>query len=321
MLTKQGFALSDLPMPRPVRGQVLVRSVSCGVCEGDVWAYRSAGKMTGPGRLIGHEGSGIVEALGPGARGLAVGDAVTAMGGPYAEYFLAAPKDLAKLPAKVDPLWALGEPVACVMHAARRFGVRRGDRVAIVGTGFMGLMCMQLARLQGAGEIVAIEPLAWRRRVAAKLGADATANPQGQDPAKLAKRLGEFQVVIEAAGAPEAVDLCTELVAQHGRIVLVGYHQSHGGIRQVNMKMWNYKAIDIANGHVRRIDEKLQAMRAGVALLAKGKLDVRPLVTWYPLSRIAQAFADLVARRRGLFKAVLVPQDRSTKQRRLWSPG
>ena len=60
-------------------------------------------------------------------------------------------------------------------------------------------------------------------------------------------------MVIEAAGVQSAVDLCTELVTQHGKIILVGYHQSNDGMRNVNMQQWNFKAIDVINGHVRRL--------------------------------------------------------------------
>jgi L-iditol 2-dehydrogenase len=73
----------------------------------------------------------------------------------------------------------------------------------------------------------------------------------------------------------------------------------------VPMQQWNFKAIDVVNGHVRRSDEKWQAMRAGIALLAAGRLDVAPLVSAYPLEEIETAFDDLASRLEGLYKAVL----------------
>jgi Zn-dependent alcohol dehydrogenase len=72
------------------------------------------------------------------------------------------------------------------------------------------------------------------------------------------------------------------------------------------MQQWNYKAIDVINGHVRRGDEKLEAMRQGIDLMRQGHLVTRPLVTTYDLAQVEQAFQDLSAGARGLFKAVLL---------------
>jgi len=86
------------------------------------------------------------------------------------------------------------------------------------------------------------------------------------------------------------------------------------------MKKWNFKAIDVINGHVRRNDEKLKAMQAGIDLIRAGRLVIKPLVQHYKLSQVEKAFEehyklsqvekafeDLVSRKKGLFKAALVP--------------
>ena len=316
-LGHNGFAIVDAETPHCGSRNILVRTAACGVCEGDVFVYRMAREgmateeTTDPrGRLLGHEGSGVVEKVGEAVDGFKPGDYVTALGGTYTEFFLAAPDELVKLPALADPVYALGEPLACCVHAAGRFGIRLGDRVAVIGVGFMGITCLALARMQGPSFIAASDPFAWRRETARRFGADETFTPQ-----ELEKRYasndptheGTFDVVIEATGVPEAVETATMLVKQHGRIVLVGHHQSENGRRNVNMKCWNYKAIDVINGHVRRSDEKRAAMQAAVTLTDAGKLDVRSLVGVYKMGDIEDAFEDLVGRKQDLFKAVLVP--------------
>jgi threonine dehydrogenase-like Zn-dependent dehydrogenase len=323
LLSSKGFAVVDREPPHCGRHDVLIRTAACGVCEGDVFVYRMNREGTAAvpvpgsveatdlrGTLLGHEGSGIVEKVGEEVGGFKPGEYVTAIGGPYAEFFTATPDKLVKLPASVDPVFALGEPLACGVHAANRFGIRLGDRVVIIGMGFMGVLCLALARMQGPSFIAVSDPLAWRLETARRFGADETLAPQelekryaSDDP----RHEGSFDVVIEATGVAAAVETATLLVKQHGRIVFVGYHQSENGRRNVDMQCWNYKAIDIVNGHVRRNDEKRAAMEAAVALVAAGKLDLRSLVGVYKLGDTEKAFADLVRRKRDLFKAVLVP--------------
>lgn len=304
-LSPNGFEIREIAPPKAGPDEVLVETVACGICEGDVFQYRTRATKNPAGELIGHEGSGMVRAVGKNVHGFAVGDPVTADGGTYAAYFTALPQALVKLPAAVSPKVALGEPVACFVHASGRFGIKPGCRVALIGCGYMGIGCLQMAALQGASEIVVLEPLAWRRQVAAAHGAARVYDPADQSPAAILADLGEFDVVIEATGVASVVDVCTALVKQHGRIVLVGYHQSNGGLRTVDMKTWNYKAINVMNGHVRRENEKVAAMGEGMALLAAGKLDFSGMIAYYPLERIEDAFHDLIARKEGLFKAAI----------------
>jgi len=307
-LTQDGLILRETGRPACGPDEVLVRTAGCGVCEGDVFHYRSRLGTQPPFEVdIGHEGSGIVEQVGANVEGLVPGDAVTALCGNYAEFFVAPPTSLVKLPPAVAPVRALGEPLACCVHAAWRFGIRLGDRVAILGCGFMGLVCLQLARLMGAAHVAAFDLLSWRLDVARSLGADETANSDRLAPAEATERYGEFDVVIEAAGSDSVIDLATALIRQHGTLSLVGYHQSNGGRRNVPMQVWNFKAITVVNGHVRREDEKLAAAKAAMDLLASGRLTLDPLVTDYPLADANRAFADLVGRKPGLFKANLVP--------------
>ncbi|MEM9386002.1 MAG: zinc-binding dehydrogenase [Pseudomonadota bacterium] len=307
MLGKGGFTLNQRDIPQPAAGEVLVKTIGCGVCGGDLFTYRSRDRLTQGETLLGHEGTGTIVALGAGVTEFAVGETVTALGGAYADYFVAPIDLLAKVPAEIDPIAALGEPVACCVHASERFGVREGDRVAVVGCGFMGLICLQLARNQGAGEITAIDPIPYRRDMAARLGAHRTLHP---DEVVVADRAtGLAQVVIEAGGVPATLELCTDLVTQHGRIIIIGYHESNEGMRNIDMKLWNFKSIDVVNGHVRRDEEKHTAMLAGLEMLRAGTLQTTPLITSYALNEVEQAFADFGAAKEGLFKAVLVTGD------------
>ena len=309
VLSETGFVFEERKLPECGSDQILVRTAGCGVCEGDVFQYVT--RMGDPECKqefihMGHEGSGVVAAVGTNVREFKKGDRVTSLYGDYAEYFLAEKQHLARVPDSVDVKTALGEPIACCMSAARRFGVRMGDRVAIIGSGYMGLTCLQLVQLQGAAETVIFDLLDWRLKTAKKLGADSVFNSKDKSPVELLSEHGEFDVVIEATGVQAAVDLGTALLRHHGTLNLVGYHQSNGGIRNVDMKTWNFKALTVINGHVRDEVEKLDAMKAALKLMASGKLDSSALITNYKFTDINQAFLDLKARKIGLYKANLV---------------
>jgi len=309
VLSKQGFIFEERPLPECGPDQVLVRTAGCGICEGDVFQYVT--RMGHPESKqefirLGHEGSGVVAVVGSNVKEFKKGDEVTSLYGDYAEYFLAEKQHLAHVVAPIDVKTALGEPNACCMAAARRFGVRMGDRVAIIGSGYMGLGCLQLVKLQGAAHITVFDLLDWRLKTASQLGADAVVNSVDRSPAELLDQHGEFDVVIEATGVQAAIDLGTALLRHHGTLNLVGYHQSNGGLRTVDMKTWNFKALTVVNGHVRNEIEKLDAMRAALKLMASGKIDSSVLVTNYVFGDINQAFLDLKARKVGLYKANLV---------------
>jgi 2-desacetyl-2-hydroxyethyl bacteriochlorophyllide A dehydrogenase len=306
VLTLDGFVLEELARPAPGPQEVLIRTIGCGVCSGDVFVYQNRADFVATYNRLGHEPSGEVVAVGSEVTEFQPGDIVTALAmGAYSDYFTTEAARVVKLPPQVDPLMALGEAVACCVHAANRFGTKPGDKVAVIGCGFMGLICQQLAIHQGAAFVLAVDPVAERREMAVRMGAQVTADPTAVAAADLLAAHGEFDVVIEAAGVQSAVDLSTELVCQHGKIILVGYHQSNNGMRTVNMQQWNFKAIDVINGHVRRQDEKKAAMAEGMALLAAGKIDTAPLVTVYDFADTERAFQELSGGKPGLFKAVL----------------
>ncbi|MEM7029563.1 MAG: zinc-binding dehydrogenase [Chloroflexota bacterium] len=307
VLTETGFEIQEHDNPTCQDDEVLIKTIACGVCSGDVFVYKNRKALAATHSLLGHEGSGVIAELGKNVKGFGVGDIVTTVGMPaYAEYFVVTPDMLVRLPENVDPVLALGEAIACCVHAGNRFGIQTGDRVAVIGCGFMGLICLQLAKYQGAGFICALDTVDSRLTMSQQLGADVTINPLDTPSGDNSSYHGEFDVVIEAAGVQSAIDLSTDLVKQHGRIILIGYHQSNDGRRTVNMQQWNYKAIDLVNGHVRRQDEKIEAMQQGMELLQQGYIRTEPLVTTYDLSQAELAFQSLVTGKDGLFKVVLL---------------
>jgi L-iditol 2-dehydrogenase len=100
--------------------------------------------------------------------------------------------------------------------------------------------------------------------------------------------------------------LAGQMVRAHGLLSILGFHQ--GGLRQVDVEMWNWKAIDVVNAHVRRHGDLMQSMRIGLELMAEGLVSFESLITHrYGLHRVDQAYADLHNKPTGFIKAVILP--------------
>jgi threonine dehydrogenase-like Zn-dependent dehydrogenase len=289
----------------PDVGQVLVRVLANGVCASDLptWSTRQPRYPM----ALGHEPVGEVVAVGSGVD-LAVGIRVTGrIVSSYADFVLADARDVVVVPDAVPVVHALGEPLGCVVEAVRRTPIQLADRVAVIGLGFMGLCTVQLlAYAAGTARLTAIDLREEARLVAQRLGADDAYHP-GDLPERLTNGGGSghgFNVVVEATGTQAGLDLATSLVRPHGTISVLGFHQ---GTRQVDMRAWNWKAIDVVNAHVRDGDLLTRSIRAGLELLAAGRMDIGCLITHrYGLDQVDDAFRALASKPSGFIKAVIV---------------
>lgn len=298
------------PTPDPGPGEVLVRVTVCGVCASELQPWANA-RSDYPHRL-GHEPMGVVAGVGPGVGRMREGDRVTGLfKGAYTDCRLALESDLLLVPETVSDEAALGEPLACLVNAQRRTPVELADRVAVIGLGYMGLGMLQLLKLRGPSRIVAID-VREDARAAASLGADEVYHPSELPPESRLTRFRDwrselgFEVVIEGSGTQAGLTLAGELVATQGVLSILGYHQ--GGPRQVDVEMWNWKAIDVVNAHVRRRGDLLESMRIGLELAAKGLIDLGALVTHsYSLDEVDCAYTDLEQKPPGFIKAVVRP--------------
>ena len=141
-------ALVEVDDPSPGRGEVVVRIRSCGVCGSDLNAWQGVPGIQYPlpPGAPGHETLGEVVALGPGVASLCVGDPVTGlMWNGFAELGVARAEDLVVLPPPLASSDLLGEPLACAMNVVRRSAIGAGDRIAVVGFGYLAALVVMLA--------------------------------------------------------------------------------------------------------------------------------------------------------------------------------
>jgi threonine dehydrogenase-like Zn-dependent dehydrogenase len=313
VLTGAGkLMIQDAPRPEPGLGQVRVRIEGCGVCASNLTPWEGPEWMsfpTEPGAL-GHEGWGVVDAVGEGADGLHPGDRVGFLSGnAYAEYDLADESQAVKLPEALRDLDLPLEPFGCAMNIFRRSDIAAGQTVAVIGVGFLGAILVRLASNAGA-KVIGIS----RRQASldlARMMAAAETIPL-HDHSQIIERVRELtggtfcDRVIEAAGKQWPLDLAAELTREGGRLIIAGYHQD--GPRQVNMQLWNWRGFDVVNAHERDPTVSLRGMREAVHAIESGLIDPRLLITHrYPLDRLGDAL-DATRDRPGNFvKAVVVP--------------
>src|SRR3954447_10098632 len=300
----------DAPRPEVGAGQVRVRLEGCGVCASNLtpWAGPEWMKFpTAPGEL-GHEGWGLIDAVGPDVAGFAVGDRVATLSGrSYAEFDIADTTAVVPLPAALAGASFAGEPLGCAMNIFRRAGIEPGQTVAIVGIGFLGAILTRLATEAGA-RVIAISRRPFSLDLARRMGAaEAIAMEDHYAIISQVQALTEGRFcerVIEAVGKSWPLDLAAELCAERGRLVIAGYHQD--GPRQVNMQLWNWRGLDVINAHERDATVYVQGMRDAVDAVASGTFDPTPLYTHtFPLDRIADAFAAMQQRPENFMKALV----------------
>ena len=304
--------VEHVPLPEPGEGQVRVKLEGCGVCASNLTPWEGPDWMkfpTEPGAL-GHEGWGVVDAVGEGVENLRIGDRVAALSfKSYGEYDIAEQDAVVKLPESLAGKPFPGEPLGCAMNIFRRSDIKAGQTVAIVGIGFLGAILTRLATDAGA-RVIAISRRPFSLDVAKRFGAAETiAMDDHWRIIEDVKRLTDGRLcdrVIEAVGKQWPLDLAAELVREGGKLIVAGYHQD--GPRQVNMQMWNWKGMDVINAHERDPAVSMQGMRDAVEAVASGRLDPSPLYTHvYPLDRLDQALNDTRDRPDGFLKALVTP--------------
>ena len=302
--------MNEVELPWPGAGQVRIRLEGCGVCASNLTPWAGPEWMrfpTEPGAL-GHEGWGVVDAVGDGVEGLSVGDRVAALSSKsYAEYDVADADAVVLLPDSLAGQPFPGEPLGCAMNIFHRSAIEPEQTVAIVGIGFLGAILTRLATDAGA-RVIAVSRRPFSLDVARNMGAAETIPMD--DHNGIIERVKELtggvfcDRVIEAVGKQWPLDLASELTRERGRLIVAGYHQD--GPRQVNMQLWNWRGLDVINAHERDPKIYTQGIREAVTAISSGRLDPSSLYTHtFPLDRLDEALNATRDRPDGFLKALV----------------
>jgi L-iditol 2-dehydrogenase len=228
----------DWPKPEPGPGQVRIRVAACGICGTDLLMI-SGWRRTGFPAIPGHEWSGVVDAVGPGAdKALAgrpcVAENVWADGGEvgfehpggYGEYLVTEARNLHVLPADF-PLAAaaLIEPLAVSVRALRRLRLERRESALIWGDGPIGLLMLVLLKAENVTTVSLVGGREARLDLARQFGAETTLNYHGVSgwaTAVAALPGAPFPNIIEASGSSLAVQTSIDVAPIEGKILVIG---------------------------------------------------------------------------------------------------
>ncbi len=239
-----GLDVIEVDVPTPGPDEVQVRATVCGICAWDLNTYRS-GTATGYGAPPGHEGIGYVTAVGPQVEGVAEGDHV--VGGGFASLANLKASSLYKLPASTLPeeQWMV-EPASCVVTGVDHCQLRIGDRLAVVGCGFMGLMLVQCLGRSFAEQLIALDVDPQRLDLAREFGATEAYSPTapGFDALVAEIRARSIDTVVDSSGAAAGFALSNRLVRRGGRINQFGW--VHGPVT-FSGDFWHMDGITVVN--------------------------------------------------------------------------
>jgi L-iditol 2-dehydrogenase len=312
--------LHDEPVPSPAPGEALLRVSAVGVCGSDLHWF-SAGNI-GDAQLshplvLGHEFAALLED----GRPVAVDPAITCgkcefclegnpnlctslvfaghagTDGALRAYMTWPSRSCHPLPDELSNIdGAMLEPLGVAIHSVDLAHLRTGMRVGVFGCGPVGLLIVQLARLSGATDILATDPLPHRLEAARSLGATACfqveENTVSQEVIAATQGAG-VHVAFEAAGASAAVETSILAARPGGKVILVGIPDDD----RTSFTASTARRKGLTLKLVRRM--KNTYPRA-IQLVQHGQVDVRSLVTHrFPLEQAVEAFAT-AARREGI---------------------
>ncbi|MCF3641788.1 L-idonate 5-dehydrogenase [Rhizobium sp. TRM95111] len=323
--------IEDRPEEEPGRGEVRLRLASGGICGSDLHYYNHGGFGTVRLRepmILGHEVSARVDALGEGVTGLEPGQLVAVspsrpcracrycheglpnqclhmrfygsampfphIQGAFREVLVADAIQCVPADGLSPGEAAMAEPLAVTLHATRRAGLMLGKRVLVTGCGPIGVLSILAARRAGAAEIIATDLSDFTLALARTAGADRTINMRDEPDALAAFSAdkGTFDVLYECSGAQPALVAAIAAMRPRGVIVQLGL----GGDMNLPMMAVTAKELDL-RGSFRFHEE----FATGVALMRKGLIDVKPLITHtVPLDRAVEAFELATDRSRAM---------------------
>lgn len=302
----------ETPTPKP--NEVKIKIKACGICHYDLRFYTGSKQAANP-VVLGHECSGVIEEVGADVTDLKLGDRVAvstdipcghchycirgrtnfctnrrSTDGGFAEYKVIPAGQVFKFSESTTFEEAcLTEPLACCLNGNLRARIQATSCAVVVGTGPIGLLHVQLARLFGAYRVIAIDPIATRRQKALELGAHDVVDPSATEPVKEVMRLTDgfgADAVIVAVEKIDAVEQGIKMAGKQGVvIVFAGFHPAKGVT--VDTNLLHYGEVSITGSS----DFPAPLFPQALTLIDSHRIQMKPIISRsFSLERIDEGF-------------------------------
>lgn len=326
--------LEERPAPKIGEGELLVKVWASGLCGTDVMEWYRINRVP---LVLGHEIAGEIVEVGPGVKKYKKGQRIACshhvpcgechycrMGhetvcetlrktnfdpGGFSEYVrlpkINVEKGVYLLPDTVSYEEAtFTEPLACVLRGQRLAGIKKGQRVLVIGSGISGLLHIQMAKENGAAKVTATDIIDYRLNYAKRLGADVVFknDVRGQAPEVSVPELADL--VILCAGARQAVEQALKSVDRGGTVLLFAAAGKDETMTiDINKMFWRNETT-VMSSYAASPKEHLEALE----LIAKKKINVKDMITHrFGLTEAGKGF-KLVAEAKESVKVIIEPQ-------------
>ncbi len=267
--------LFEREVPDPGENELQVEGGACGICSWDVVTAK-LGNLMHPMAPPGHEGVGYVAKIGDGVTGFKEGDRVA--GGGFANVRNLSAQRVFKIPESdlPDEYWIV-EPVSCAVTGIDHCQIQPGNRIVVVGCGFMGLLILQGLLHYPLDELIVLDIVQSRLDLAQQLGVGEVYNTAEVDLQELSRELKsrDIDVVVDTSGSQAGLDLSTDIVKRGGRINLFGWLK--GQTASFDPTKWHLGGFTVVNSAP--ASKLRDTFEPAIRLIHKGIIDLKPLVT------------------------------------------
>jgi L-iditol 2-dehydrogenase len=333
------FRLSEAAEPpAPGPGEIQVRVSAVGICGSDVHNFSEGG--IGDTRclypmVLGHEPAGVVHRTGANVSGWSAGDhailepalycyhcepclsghhnvcdniqflSTAGVPGFFREYVNLPAHNLLPLPKNMSLAeGTLVEPFAVALHSLTLAAIRTGETAVVFGAGPIGLLTVAALRLSGVSRLWVVEPVAHRRELARRLGADVAIDPSQTDPVpEILNDTGQrgADVAFDCAAKENTHNQCLYVTRRAGRVVITGI----AGESFVAFDTNSLRRKELPVLTVRRSNHDSET---AAKLIAAEPRRFAPIITHSrPLAEVQQAFEQLESYADGAAKVILTP--------------
>jgi threonine dehydrogenase-like Zn-dependent dehydrogenase len=304
----------EMEKPSLKPGHALLRTSLLSLCGSDLHMLYHAPPDQYPFEVgtTGHEMIGVVEAVDAPNAGIEVGDVALTLA-PYhtamVEYFLSPIENILILP-QGKPLEHLlmAQQLGTVIYACKRLPNMLGKDVAVIGQGSAGLFFNVMLKRMGAERVIGLDLKEARVAAGLKFGATHSINSAQTDPLQAVEEITDgdlVDVVVEAAGEVDAINLTPQLVKRGGHVLFFGVPNKTNFMFDYWSLFRKYCYVT-SSGESTIQDPNRQSFRMALELIGSDQIDVSPMLTHrFPFERVMEAYELARTREDGAIKIVI----------------